>query len=161
MSIKGVLALAFFLSLLGSSSVLACPTFKPLDPELIRQADLVIMGTVKDYSPPTFQADTQMGRTYGRFQVEVLEVLHGQAPQSFKAIWANFMFGYPRSLSTEPLLMAFAKSGSLYADVDPAFVEHSDADSLVVLQDFCSKPFILAPTAPEVDQIRELIKSMR
>lgn len=157
MKVRAFVTAAAVAVALGTGSANSCTILMALDFNFIRYADLVVVGTIHDY-PVTSKP---MSRYYGKFQVEVSEVLYGETSKSFPAIWYNYTYPYPTDLPAEPMILAFTTSQSPHAATRDLDLTPEESKKLVVLQDSCSAPFMFPVTSFYADEAREALKRRR
>lgn len=161
------LCAALLVTWISLDTAVACVAHQPLDLGLVKKADIVIVGTIQDYSPPAYQVKTIGGlelkvpkdRSYALLRIEVLNVLKGQAPKILEVVWPNETFGYPSALPAAPSIIALTAPGSPFLQgrllLGP--IKPGDTSKAVVLQGSCSDAFIFPAVSEQADRLRKLV----
>ena len=152
--------------------------------EDVSYADIVVIGRVENYrivrdqawrdqmlSSPGLSAEEreryqdperQILSDYARFDVQVDEVVVGQAAETLAVTWHNSTFGVPDQLPQGRYLIALRRPGA----PDPPLRGPSgtvfpapDPDALVLLQAPCSSPFLYQIGSDEARTILEILEA--
>lgn len=98
---------------------------------------------------------------YARFDIQVDEVLAGQAPKTLTVTWDASTFGEAKSMPTGPLLIALRRPGSPRAPLrGPSATVFPDPEpgALTVLHPACAHAFIFPASGKEAAEVRQLLK---
>lgn len=169
-----------------SNSANACVTRARLDLADIKYADVVVIGRISDYEhvldPDARKRREDMMRTapeplkailgkqsrflsdYVRFQVNVDEVLSGDAPNVFPVTWDNSTFGEPDTIEPGSYLIAVRKSGAQPPPLRGAsatIMPTPEPDKMTVLQAPCASPFFFHAESEEAQGIRRILSTDR
>lgn len=146
----------FVLALTASGQASACFVRADLDLDYVRQADAVVVGRVSNYRRvPERELPGPEGPlpAHARFDVEVAEVLAGNAPAHFSIVWINSTFEEPSGLSSDPLLIAAEK---IEAPWPPAFRWQG---LMTVLQEPCAPAFLFEVSSEEAKAVRQILRT--
>lgn len=141
----------------------ACRTFVSPKFEDVSYADVVVIGRVDNYriirdeafrnrmlASPNLSAD--MRKTYedpkksllpdyARFDIEIEEILVGQAPRRLSVIWDNSTFGEPDYMTSARYLIALRRPGSANPPLrgpSATILPSPEPNTLTILQSPCS-----------------------
>src|SRR5690606_30802204 len=92
--------------------------------------------------------------SHGRFEIEVEEVLAGDAGERLSAVWHNSTFQLPERMDEGPFLIALVppmEPAGRSADQNPVWSKPGTMD---VLQQDCTAPFILEPQSSTGFEVR-------
>ncbi|MGO4351926.1 hypothetical protein AB4Z25_08315 [Rhizobium sp. RAF36] len=172
-------------SLFVVNSATACMSVARLALSDVKYADVVVIGRVANYrlilDPEARERNRQMVAKmkpsklrdslsnisgfitdYARFEIQVEEVLQGQAPEIIEATWDNSTFGEPEKMPSGPFVIALRRSGS---DRPPlrgpsaTIVPNLEPQLLTVLQAPCSMPFIFELGGEQAQALLETLKA--
>lgn len=170
----------------SSNSASACVTRARLDLADIKHADVVVIGRISDYEhvldPDARKRREDMMRTapeplrailgkqssflsdYVRFQVNVDEVLSGDAPNVFPVTWDNSTFGEPDTIKPGSYLIAVRKSEAQRPPLRGAsatIMPTPEPDKMTVLQAPCASAFLFNAESEEAQGIRRILGADR
>jgi hypothetical protein len=172
---------ATILGLAAGQPAIACRIHAGIAFEDVRYADLVVVGRITGYrivrdeafrqrmlSNPKLTPDMRelykgpgsLLPDYARFDIEVQEVLVGQAPRRLSVTWDNSTFGEPKTLPPGPYLIALRKPSSAppplrgpSATVFPT----PEPDLHTLLQAPCASPFLFEAASDDAGKVRRLL----
>lgn len=154
----------------------ACRMLRGLDPQDIKHATVVVVGSVWNYeivfdqaarserrayltahpelSPETrklLSDQTGFISDYARFDIQVQEVLAGRSPAKLTVTWNSSTFGEPSEMARGPFLIALR---------DDASVQRTSGKSnlLTVLNPPCGPGFILPISSPGAKAVRAILE---
>jgi len=188
------IVLAFTLALV-SQPAHACFENAPLKLEDVKYADVVVIGRVLNYriipdlaavetrkrmlADPTLSPEirNEIGKIfeksrgsmsdYGRFDVQVQEVLKGKVPARIAVTWNNSTFSEPEKMAEGPFLIAArfpdSKSPPLRGP-SATVLPNKEPDVLTLLQAPCAPAFIfpIADTDVSTDaRYKSIVESIR
>ncbi|WJR66920.1 hypothetical protein QTA58_22470 [Neorhizobium sp. CSC1952] len=164
----------------------ACVTRARLDLADVKFADVVVIGRISDYehvldpdarkrredmmgtAPEPLRAilgkQSRFLSDYVRFQVNVDEVLAGDAPNVFPVTWDNSTFGEPEIIEPGSYLIAVRKSGAQRPPLRGAsatIVPTPEPDKMTVLQAPCAAAFFFDAESEEAQGIRRILSTDR
>lgn len=157
-----------------------------LDLTDVKYADVVVIGRVSDYEhvldPEARKRREDVMRTaseplkviigkqsrflsdYVRFQVNVDEVLSGDAANEFAVTWDNSTFGEPKMIKPGSYLIAVRKSGTQRPPLRGAsatIMPTPEPDKMTVLQAPCASAFFFHAESKEAQGIRRILSTDR
>jgi hypothetical protein len=132
----------------------ACRITRPIDLELVRSADAVVVGRISGYNRVR-----EGYRRYARFNVHVEKQLIGRTPGPLRIEWTNSTFAEPEAMPPGPYLIALRKPGA--GRPPQSHPGKAAAPEFTILQRPCSKAFILPATSPEAIEIMRILRTVR
>jgi hypothetical protein len=176
-------SLALTLTCVSGERARACTADAPLNLIDIGYADVVVIGRVSDYHivrDEEFRREMLSSRElsremqqfyegpdlllpdYARFNIQVDEVLAGQAPATLSVTWDNSTFEEPLTMATGPFLIALRRPNSGTPPLrgpSATVLSSPDPSALTVLQAPCSTPFIFESDSEAARTIRQSLSS--
>ena len=147
-----------------SSAVHACPMWRPIDLNLVSEAELVVVGRITDYTSILGPTPAKPAIPHARFKVLIDEVILGQtAKKAIPVVWINSTFGEPQTLLPGPWLIAlhdlntFPRDRSIGEYVKPAL----EPGTMTILQAPCSSAFLFENASNEAAAVRNLLTRKR
>lgn len=138
--ISAIALIIFFLT--AAAPAHACQVMKRLDPQHITYASIVVVGRISDYE---IVPDQPAKPGFGRFKIQVDEVLVGRPVRTLIANWFNSTFAFPDKLAEGPFLIGLHE------------LNYPEPKSLVVLQAACTPPLILETASAEAKAVRKIL----
>lgn len=182
---RSLFAVAAVLALAASQPAVACRIYSPIDLQDVQYADVVLVGRISNYriirdeafrrerlSRPNLSPEdralyggpTSLLTDYARFEVEVVEVLHGKAPKRLSVTWDNSTFGEPDQMPAGPFLMALrhpSSAGPPLRGPSATFFPNAEPELPRLLQAPCSSPFLFESASVEANTVRWLLDARK
>ncbi|WP_296817583.1 hypothetical protein [Brevundimonas sp.] len=154
-----IFALVTSLGLALGQPAAACFVEAPTVLEDVRLADVVVVGRVTEYSIIRPLRSARLPR-YARIELQVDEVLVGDAPETLTMTWVNSTFGIPEAIGEGPFLIALRAPTS---DAPPlrgpsaTIFPTPEPELLTILQAPCAQPFLFDASSEESEVVRLLL----
>ena len=170
----------------ASGPARACIMFVPATLADVRYADVVVIGQINNYriirdeafrkkmlASPNLSVDdrktytnpkTNLVTDYARFEIQVTDVLVGQASKRVSATWRNSTFGQPDQMASGRYLIALRRPRSASPPLrgpSATILPSPDPRTLTVLQAPCSGAFIYDAESKEALSIRKILAAQR
>ncbi len=178
------------MGVLGSAPgpLLACRIEAPINIQDIELADLIVIGTVKEYATVSdakarerrqekiqrlageanpqinkiLKSQTSYPSDYARFEIHVEQVLKGESSDEVTAVWHNSTFAEPDRLNSETYLIALVAPTSPRPPLrgpSATLLPRPDGESFSVLQAPCSTPFLLEADSSAAKEVRMKLRA--
>lgn len=138
---RSIAAVAATAWLLTAASAQACAVYQPPRPADAREAEAVVIGTVR-------RLERAPSRRV-RITVEVDRVISGRAPRTITVDWFSMMNNGPPETMSGGYLFALQKTS-------PSMSEGGDPADFAVLQGVCSGALVFRRGSPEANAVREM-----
>lgn len=183
-SLVGWTIAAIAMAMISSGSAHACRIFVSPKLEDVGYADVVVVGRIANYriirdeafrkrmlASPKLPADMRkmyqdpkqsLMSDYARFDIEVEEVIAGQAPAKLSVTWDNSTFGEPDRIAPGRYLMALRRSGSAIPPLrgpSATILPSPDPRALALLQAPCSSAFIYEAESEQARTVRAILRA--
>lgn len=183
-SIFGWIAVITSTAAILPSSAHACIVYVPLKLEDVSYADVVVIGHIDNYRiirneafrkqrlalpdlpedlRKTYQDPKQsLMSDYARFDVQVEEVLAGQASGRLSVTWDASTFAEPDEIAPGRYLIALRRPGSASPPLrspSATILPSPDTNALTLLQAPCSGAFIYPAESDAVQNIRGILRA--
>lgn len=136
---RSIAAVAASAGLLTAASAQACAVYQPPRPADARQADAVVIGTVRRFErAPSRRV---------RITVEVDRVITGRAPRTITVDWFSMMNNGPPETMSGGYLFALQKTAPSAGGASADYA---------VLQGNCSGALVFRRGSPEANAVREM-----
>lgn len=178
------IAAALGLAVLAAEPAFACRFHSAAVLEDVRYADLVLVGRIRDYHivrdeafrerllavpdlPPDrrafYEGPGHLLSDYARVEIEVEEVLFGEAPRRLTITWYSFVSGgRERFGAGEPRLVALRLPASPIPPLrgpSATIVANAEPDLYTILEAPCSNAFVFDTGSDEARAVRQLTEA--
>lgn len=154
-----IFAVATSLGLALGQPAAACLVEAPTILEDVLLADVVVVGRVSEYSVIRPLRSARLPG-YARIELQVDEVLVGNAPQTLTMTWVNSTFGIPEAIGDGPFLIALRAPTSAAPPLrgpSATIFRTPEPELLTILQAPCARPFLFDALSEESEVVRQLL----
>ncbi len=134
-----------------------CLMDHPLDLDDIKYADVVMIGTIKDYR-------LVLDRPFARFEFVPDNVLKGEVGREVAVAWANSTFVLPKTMPSGAYLIALKGAHPQLPPMprsSPAFLPNPEPALFTVLQAPCASAFMFEVGSKEAELVKQKLAVWR